>query len=107
MTKRKQIKQALRKWRKKDALKHIISTKLLGEVKWSGISVIRLSRVRYDNNHESFIDCRMFQRGYDEHGKESYYPTQKGVHLSEISFMALIGGFFFEGLEDLIKGDPR
>lgn len=54
--------------------------------------MLRLTRVKYVNNPNTFIDLRLFQRGYEEDsGDEIYHPTKKGVQLKEDQFQRLIG----------------
>lgn len=52
--------------------------------------MIRLTRVKYPENPYTFLDLRIFQRGWDN-DKEIYYPTKKGVQLKESDFQRLIG----------------
>jgi uncharacterized protein (TIGR02391 family) len=57
---------------------------------------IRLTRIKYKENPHSFIDLRLFQRGYDVDDKtgediEVFYPTKKGVQFREDHFQNLIG----------------
>ncbi|MFO8012698.1 MAG: TIGR02391 family protein [Phycisphaerae bacterium] len=53
--------------------------------------MLRLTRVKYEKNPYTFVDVRLFQRGYNDSGDESYYPTKKGVQLKEKQFQRLIG----------------
>jgi hypothetical protein len=53
--------------------------------------MLRLTRVKYENNPYTFIDLRLFQRGYDASGDDIYHPTKKGVQLKEGQFQRLIG----------------
>jgi len=54
--------------------------------------ILRLSRVKYEDNPHTFVDLRLFQSGYDNSGDdEVYYPTKKGVQLREDHFQRLIG----------------
>lgn len=56
---------------------------------------LRLTRIRYKNNPDDFLDIRYFQKGYDVEGdNEKYYPTQKGLQIKEANFRALINDLF-------------
>jgi len=72
----------------------IESQELLAETGRRGYEMIRLSRVKYEENPYTFIDLRIFQCGYefnDEKEVEVYHPTKKGVQLKEDQFQRLIG----------------
>ena len=56
---------------------------LIGEAKSGSYQSIRFSRVKYKNNSKTFIDIRIYQRGYDDDGEEVYHPTKNGFQLSE------------------------
>ncbi len=43
------------------------------------------------DNPYSFIDLRLFQRGYGTDEEEVLYPTKKGVQLKEEQFQRLVG----------------
>lgn len=66
---------------------------LLAETGRRSYEMLRLNRVKYKDNPHTFIDLRIFQRGYDygEDDKEVYHPTKKGVQLKEEQFQRLIG----------------
>jgi len=65
---------------------------VLAETGRRGYEMLRLTRVKYENNPYTFIDLRLFQRGWDETGSdEVYHPTKKGVQLKEDHFQRLIG----------------
>lgn len=65
---------------------------LIAESGRRSYEVVRLSRVKYADNPYTFVDLRLFQRGYDnESGDEAYYPTRKGVQVKEDQFQRLIG----------------
>jgi uncharacterized protein (TIGR02391 family) len=65
---------------------------LIAETDRRSYEVLRLSRVKYEDNPYTFIDIRLFQRGYANSGNdEVYYPTKKGVQLKEDHFQRLIG----------------
>lgn len=52
---------------------------VLAETGRRGYEMLRLSRVKYAENPYTFIDLRLFQRGWDEIGSnEVYHPTQEG-----------------------------
>ena len=64
----------------------------LAETGRRSYEMLRLSRVKYTENPYTFIDVRLFQRGWDTDGeKEIYHPTKKGVQLKEDQFQRLIG----------------
>jgi len=72
----------------------IESQELLAETGRRSYEMIRLSRVKYEENPYTFIDLRIFQCGYefnDEKEVEVYHPTKKGVQLKEDQFQRLIG----------------
>lgn len=72
----------------------IESQELLAETGRRSYEMLRLSRVKYEENPYTFIDLRIFQRGYefdDEKEVEVYHPTKKGVQLREDQFQRLIG----------------
>jgi len=75
----------------KEAKKAIEFQELIGEMHLAGYNLVRLSRVKYKENPYTFIDVRIFQRGYDDEGEDVYYPTKKGVQLLETRFQRLIG----------------
>lgn len=64
---------------------------VLAETGRRSYEMLRLSRVRYAGNPYTFIDLRLFQRGWDDRGDEEYFPTKKGVQLKENQFQLLIG----------------
>jgi uncharacterized protein (TIGR02391 family) len=64
---------------------------VLAETGRRGYETLRLARIRYQNNPYSFIDLRLFQRGYDENGSECHFPTRKGIQIKEEQFQRLIG----------------
>lgn len=107
MSKRKKESEQFRKNRNRDTKRHIVSDVMLREVPYQGMYRIRLSRVLYDNNEDSFIDLRVFQRAYDDEGEEMYHPTRRGFQLSEKDWVKLVEGHFFEILDKQIQCDPR
>lgn len=65
---------------------------MIAETGRRSYEILRLSRVKYEDNPYTFVDLRLFQRGYDDSGdNEVYYPTKKGVQLKEDHFQRLIG----------------
>lgn len=52
---------------------------------------LRLSRVQYEDNPNTYIDLRVFHRAYDDDGNEIYHPTKQGVHVDEEQMQRLIG----------------
>jgi uncharacterized protein (TIGR02391 family) len=52
---------------------------------------LRLSRVQYKDNPNTYIDLRVFHRAYDDDGNEIYHPTKQGVHVDEEQMQRLIG----------------
>ncbi len=64
---------------------------------------IRLSRVKYFGNDYNFIDIRFYQRGYDEHGHEVFFPTTKGVQIKENIFNQLFNEYFTDTVEKFLK----
>lgn len=64
--------------------------KTIGEVKHGGYQPIRFSRVKYKASHETHIDIRQYQRGYDDEGEEEFFPTKKGFRFLEREFNRVI-----------------
>lgn len=65
---------------------------VLAETGRRGYELLRLSRVKYKGNPYTFIDVRLFQRGWSKDSEdEVYHPTRKGVQLKEDHFQRLIG----------------
>jgi uncharacterized protein (TIGR02391 family) len=56
---------------------------LLFEAKPGSYKSVRISRVKYKDNDEPMIDIRQFQRGYDDNGEETYFPTKVGFQMTE------------------------
>jgi uncharacterized protein (TIGR02391 family) len=69
----------------------IESQEVLAETGRRGYEKLRLSRVKYSETPYTFIDLRLFQRGWDDNGDEVYHPTKKGVQTKEDEFQRLIG----------------
>lgn len=68
-----------------------IKNEIIAETKRRNYERVRISRVEYKDNPHSFIDIRIFQRGFDEDENEIYHPTKKGVQFREDLFQELIG----------------
>lgn len=67
---------------------------VLAETGRRSYETLRLSRVKYVGNPNTFIDLRLFQRGWDDHGDgEKFYPTKKGIQIKEDQFQRLIGNW--------------
>lgn len=63
---------------------------IIGEAKAGSYQPVRFSRVKYKHNDATFIDIRMYQRGYDDEGEEVYYPTKKGFQFPESEFEKVV-----------------
>jgi len=63
---------------------------IIGEAKAGSYQPIRFTRVKYKGSDATYIDIRMYQRGYDEEGEDVYYPTKKGFHFPEAEFKKVI-----------------
>ncbi len=71
---------------------NIENQQVLAETGRRSYEMLRLTRVKYFENPYTFIDLRLFQRGWDsESDKEVYHPTKKGVQLKEEQFQRLVG----------------
>ncbi len=64
---------------------------ILAETGRRSYEMLRLSRIKYAENPYTFIDLRLFQRGWDRGGEEVYHPTKKGVQVKEDQFQRLVG----------------
>ena len=65
---------------------------VLAETGRRSYEMLRLTRVKYAKNPYSFLDLRIFQRGWNSESDEDvYYPTRKGVQLKEEQFQRLVG----------------
>lgn len=64
--------------------------KTIGEVHSGGYRPIRFTRGKYKASHETHIDIRQYQRGYDNEGEEEFFPTKKGVRFLEREFNKVI-----------------
>jgi len=63
---------------------------IVGEINPGGYKPIRFTRVKYKASPETHVDIRQFQRGYDEDGEESFYPTKTGFRFLEHKFRRII-----------------
>ena len=65
---------------------------IVGEVQVTSVDRMRLSRVKYEGNEYTFIDIRLFRRGWGgvDGDEEIYYPSTKGVQMKETDFWKLI-----------------
>jgi hypothetical protein len=55
--------------------------------------LVRLTRVKYEGNDYTFVDLRLFRRGYDEDGNEVFHPTPKGIQMKEEDFLSLVAPY--------------
>ncbi|RKY42427.1 MAG: hypothetical protein DRP81_07645 [Candidatus Omnitrophota bacterium] len=76
---------------------------LIKEVRSKSYEVVRLSRIKYIGNDYYFIDIRFYQRGYNDDGSETYFPTKKGVQIKEDLFYKLFDEYFFNKLGKQFK----
>ncbi|HUT31444.1 MAG TPA: TIGR02391 family protein [Sedimentisphaerales bacterium] len=63
---------------------------IIGEAKAGSYQPIRFTRVKYKGSDATYIDIRMYQRGYDDERDDVYYPTKKGFHFPEAEFKKVI-----------------
>ncbi len=63
---------------------------IIGEAKTGSYQPVRFSRVKYKNNNSTFIDIRLYQRGYDDDGEEVYFPTKTGFQFEEKHFEKVV-----------------
>ena len=64
--------------------------KIIGEVNPGGYQPIRFTRIKYKASDQTHIDIRKFQRGYEDDGEETYYPTKFGFRFLEYEFNRVI-----------------
>lgn len=69
----------------------IVLQEVIAETGRRNYEMLRLTRIRYQENPYTFLDLRLFSRGYDDTGDECYYPTKKGIQIKEEQFQRLIG----------------
>lgn len=92
MAKKKQVKRNVK-------FCEIEYQETLAEVNTKSYERVRLSKVKYVDSEHSFIDLRIFQRGYDDEGREVHYPTSKGIQIKQDLFDKLTIGYF----DDMLK----
>jgi hypothetical protein len=63
---------------------------VIAEVRMNSTEMVRISRVKYEGNHYTFVDLRRFWRGFDNNDNEIFHPSQKGLQLKEEDFLALV-----------------
>ncbi|MEW5924998.1 MAG: TIGR02391 family protein [Candidatus Zixiibacteriota bacterium] len=78
------------KMNKKDIDSKIQSVEIITESSRRAYEIIRLSRIKYKDNPDTFIDLRLFQIEEDE-GEINLHPTKKGVQFKEKDFQNLLG----------------
>lgn len=66
---------------------------VFGEVDASGYRPVRFTRVKYKASDETHVDIRRYQRGYDEGGREVYFPTKVGFQFPERKFRSVVRGY--------------
>lgn len=71
----------------------IESQTTLAEIQTKSMELVRLSRVKYEVSEFTFVDLRVFQRGWRDGGEEIYHPTRKGIQIKERDFEKLIERF--------------
>ncbi len=72
---------------------NVESEEIIAEASRRSYEIVRITRLKYKGNPHSFIDIRLFQRGYgdDDVDDEVFFPTKKGVQFREDLFQRLIG----------------
>ena len=63
---------------------------IIGEANPGGYQPVRFTRVKYKASPNTHIDIRQFQRGYDDEGEETFYPTKKGFRFPEKEFRRVV-----------------
>ena len=63
---------------------------VIGEANHGGYQPIRFTRIKYKDNPDLHIDIRRFQRGYDNEGEETWFPTKTGFGLPEREFRRVL-----------------
>lgn len=82
----------MRKKRRSFSRPKIERQEILAETGRRSYELLRLSRIKYAENPYTFIDLRLFQRGWsDWDDEEVYHPTKKGVQVKEEHFQRLVG----------------
>ncbi len=63
---------------------------VIAEANAGGYRPVRFSRVKYKASPETHIDIRQYQRGYDDEGDETFYPTKVGFRFLEREFRSVV-----------------
>ena len=63
---------------------------LIGEAKPGGYQPVRFTRIKYKASPDAHIDIRQYQRGYDDEGKDEFFPTKIGFRFPEREFRRVI-----------------
>jgi hypothetical protein len=63
---------------------------VIGEAKPGDYQPIRFTRIKYKASHQTHIDIRKFQRGYDDDGNDVFFPTKYGFRFLESEFNRVI-----------------
>ena len=103
----KREREAARKKHLRLVRENIEKQEVLREIQLKSFLTVRLSRIKYKGIAKSFIDIRVFSRGYDSEGEEKYYPTRRGIHMWESDFTQLVESQFFGAIDAQIRKDPR
>ena len=63
---------------------------VIGEANPGGYQPVRFTRVKYKVSPDPHIDIRRYQRGYDDDGEETWFPTKVGFRFSEREFRRVV-----------------
>ena len=63
---------------------------LIGEANPGGYQPVRFSRIKYKECPDTHIDIRQYQRGYDDEGEYTFFPTKRGFRFQEREFSRII-----------------
>lgn len=63
---------------------------VIGEAKPGDFQPVHFTRVKYKASPTAHIDIRQFQRGYDDEGEETFFPTKKGFRFPEREFKRVV-----------------
>ena len=74
----------------KKSKENIEYQEIIAEAKAGSYQPIRFSRIKYNDNPNTLIDIRIFQRGYDEEENEVFFPTKKGFQFLESEFKKVV-----------------
>lgn len=72
---------------------------IIGEAKPGSYQPVRFTRIKYKNNHETFIDIRKFQRqeiyadDENEEDKVVFHPTKYGFQFPEKEFKKVVNNW--------------